>query len=95
MSDQGGAGNGAQDVTIRFGNLINIDGSDEFKTRVVQVAVQTGMEIEFSNQAMEVARKALVNDAPNEAFRQKTVDQTVKKTKDKEEMVEHDNGPEL
>jgi hypothetical protein len=95
MSDQG-LTMALRMSTIRFGNLINIDGSDEFKTRVVQVAAQTGMEIEFSNQAMEAARKALVNDATNEAFRQKTVDQTVKKTKDKEEiMVEHDNGPEL
>ncbi len=82
---------------IRFGNLLNIDGSQEFKARVVQVAARSGIEIEFSGPEMEATRKALLYDPRKEPGVEKTVGQTVRKAKDKEKgmEVEEDKGPEL
>ena len=79
---------------IRFGNRLNIDGSEEFKARVIQVVAKAGMEIEFSNPEMEATRKALMYDPRKEPGEQ-TIEQTMKKEDDKEEELEVEQDIEM
>ncbi len=52
--------------TARFGSLLNVDGSREFKARVVQVAAEAGLEVEFSLPWMQAALEALMPDPGKE-----------------------------
>ncbi len=93
MSDQG-LETALSMSQVRFGKLLNIEGSDEFKARVIQVVVKSGLDIEFSSPSMEAGRKALVHDAGKEGGLDKPGKER-KKDKVEEKELQEDKGLEL
>ena len=50
-----------QEAKIKYGEKLTINGSDDFREKVVQVAVDTNLDVTFDDEALEQRRLDLIN----------------------------------
>ena len=51
-----------QEAKIKYGKKLTINGSDDFREKVVQVAVDTNLDVTFDDEALEQRRLDLINN---------------------------------
>ena len=51
-----------QEAKIKYGKKLTINGSDDFREKVVQVAVDTNLDVTFDDRALEQRRLDLINN---------------------------------
>lgn len=81
-----------QEAIKRYGNQLTINGSASFRETVVQVVVDTNLDVTFSDEELEQRRLDLLYKVTGQKVNTGTVNSTIKKDKPKQSSVSNQSA---